>query len=86
MDASGNPRGNSAFSNTDSKVALLTPKVVQAAKDHFTCSSLTSAAIEDNGGSGACVKWWQRQAAAARAARLLCPRRPVFSHHRLALP
>jgi len=59
MDASGNPRGNSAFSNTDSKVALLTPKVVQAAKDHFTCSSLTSAAIEDNGGSGTAGSHWE---------------------------
>jgi hypothetical protein len=79
-DANGVPRGTSAYSgdlNSGTNVALLTPAVVAAAKLHAGCSSLTSAAIENDGGAGACVKRGRRQAVAARRA-LALPAPPCF--------
>lgn len=41
------------------KVILITPKVVEAAKKHFNCSTLQGVEVEDQGGSGSAGAHWE---------------------------
>lgn len=64
---------------------MVTPRVAQEVRNHFNCSELEGAELEDQGGEGTALTHWEKRVFEAEAMSGTHSSRPVFSRITLAL-
>lgn len=64
---------------------VVTPKVVEEVRNHFNCSKLEGAELEDQGGEGTALTHWEKRILENEAMTGTHTQSPVFSRITLAL-
>lgn len=64
---------------------LVTPKVVEESRNHFSCNNLEGAELEDQGGEGTVLTHWEKRVFENEAMTGVHTQNPVYSRITLAL-
>ena len=64
---------------------MVTPRVVEEIRNHFNCSELEGAELEDQGGEGTALTHWEKRILENEAMTGTHTQSPVFSRITLAL-